>query len=267
MAKPTTRQHATPDAAPSDLPEPSLAERARTLMHLGRIGSLSTISQKQPGWPFGSVMPYGLDERGRPTFLISTMAMHTKNMLADARASLLVMQPDVQGDPLGAARVTLMGTVEGVPKGDLDAVRKGYLARHDNARYWVDFNDFGFYRLETVDVYHVGGFGVMGWVAAADYRKAGVDPLADAAPAMMQKLNTARAADLVAVARRYGNVQAEEARLTAMDRLGFHLRLRAGDRVQGGRIAFPRAVADVPEAESMFEEMVKEASKPVRPPA
>ena len=59
------------------LPQPSFAERARTLVHLGRIGSLSTLSRKQPGFPFGSVMPYSLDEHGLPIFLISTMAMHT----------------------------------------------------------------------------------------------------------------------------------------------------------------------------------------------
>ena len=45
--------------------EPTFAERARTLLYLGRIGSLSTLSRKQPGFPFGSVMPYGLDEHGR----------------------------------------------------------------------------------------------------------------------------------------------------------------------------------------------------------
>ncbi len=81
---------ATTDQPP--VPEPSFAERARTLMYLGRIGSLSTLSRKQPGFPFGSVMPYGLDDHGRPIFLISTMAMHTQNLQADPRASLLVTQ-------------------------------------------------------------------------------------------------------------------------------------------------------------------------------
>src|ERR1700756_5517499 len=79
------------------IPEPSFAERARTLMHLGRIGSLSTLSRKQPGFPFGSLMPYGLDGQGRPIFLISTMAMHTQNLQADPRASLFVTEPDAGG--------------------------------------------------------------------------------------------------------------------------------------------------------------------------
>src|ERR1700753_2252101 len=86
------------------VPEPSFAERARTLMHSGRIGSLSSLSRKQPGFPFGSMMPYGLDDEGRPIFLISTMAMHTQNLQADARASLLVTQEATDGEPLGASR-------------------------------------------------------------------------------------------------------------------------------------------------------------------
>lgn len=86
----------------SAIPEPSFAERAHTLMHSGRIGSLSTQSRKHPGFPFGSLMPYGLDDQGSPIFLISTMAMHTQNLQADPRASLFVTEPDDTGDPLGA---------------------------------------------------------------------------------------------------------------------------------------------------------------------
>jgi heme iron utilization protein len=58
--------------AASDQPavaEPTLAERARTLVYLGRVGSLSTLSRKQQGFPFGSVMPYGLDDRANPAGL------------------------------------------------------------------------------------------------------------------------------------------------------------------------------------------------------
>src|ERR1035441_6196529 len=111
----------------SAVPEPSFAERARTLMHSCRIGSLSTLSRKQPGFPFGSLMPYGLDGRGRPIFLISTMAMHTQNLQADPRASLLVTQPDSSGDPLGASRVTVIGNVQTIPKPEVGDARRLYL--------------------------------------------------------------------------------------------------------------------------------------------
>src|ERR1017187_5214321 len=96
MSSSSSRKHAGTGAASDQpaVPEPSFAERARTLVDLTRIGSLSTLSRKQPGFPFGSVMPYGLDDQGRPIFLISTMAMHTQNLQADPRASLLVTQDD-----------------------------------------------------------------------------------------------------------------------------------------------------------------------------
>ena len=84
-------RHAGPPAGATTpaVPEPSYAERARTLAHLGRTGTLATLSRKHPGHPFASVMPYALDERGRPLMLISSMAMHTQNLMTDARASLL----------------------------------------------------------------------------------------------------------------------------------------------------------------------------------
>ncbi|MBA3916657.1 MAG: pyridoxamine 5'-phosphate oxidase family protein, partial [Acidobacteriales bacterium] len=107
----STGKHASGTAGTQPaVPEPSFAERARTLMQTGRIGSLSTLSRKQPGFPFGSLMPYGLDDRGRPIFLISTMAMHTQNLEADPRSSLFVTEPDANGDALGSARVTLLGS-------------------------------------------------------------------------------------------------------------------------------------------------------------
>src|SRR5690348_3960463 len=121
----------------STVPEPSFAERARTLMHSGRIGSLSTLSRKQHGFPFGSLMPYGIDGQGRPIFLISAMAMHTQNLLADPRASLFVTEPGATGDPLGASRVTLIGMVSKIPEPELTAARTAYLTCYPNSKYWV----------------------------------------------------------------------------------------------------------------------------------
>ena len=96
MSSSTAGKHAGSGAASNQpaVAEPTFAERARTLVYLGRVGSLSTLSRKQPGFPFGSVMPYGLDDHANPVFLISTMAMHTQNLQADPRSSLLVTQPD-----------------------------------------------------------------------------------------------------------------------------------------------------------------------------
>src|SRR6202167_610128 len=131
MSSSSAGKHAGPSTSSGQPPiaEPTFAERVRTLVHVGRVGSLSTLSRKQAGFPFGSLMPYGLDDHGRPTFLISTMAMHTHNLQADARASLLVTQPDASGDPLGSARVTVMGMVLPIPGPEVGDARKLYLER------------------------------------------------------------------------------------------------------------------------------------------
>jgi hypothetical protein len=263
------RKHASggPVTDQPSVPEPSFAERARTLVYLGRIGSLSTHSRKQPGFPFGSVMPYSLDERGRPIFLISTMAMHTHNLLADPRSSLLVTQPDASGDPLGASRVTLLGNVLAVRGPEAAELRKLYLARYENSKYWVDYEDFSFYRMHVVDVYYVGGFGVMGWIGAADYESAQPDPLADAAGGIMQHMNSDHKEELVLLARVFAGIESQEAAITSIDRLGFQLRLKTQQGVRGGRVAFLREVSNPAETRKVLVEMVQQARQTRSTPA
>ena len=81
-------QHAGPPTHPDApvVPEPSFAERAHTLVSQACTGTLATLSRRHPGHPFASIMPYALDAEGRPLCLISSMAMHTQNLAADARA-------------------------------------------------------------------------------------------------------------------------------------------------------------------------------------
>jgi putative heme iron utilization protein len=251
-----TRQHAGPGPTNPNVPEPSLAERARTLALLGLIGSLSTHSQKFPGFPFGSMMPYATDELGRPIFFISSMAMHTHNLRQDARASLLITQPDVSGDPLGSARLTLLGHVAEVPASEVSEL---YLARYENAKYWQEYSDFAYFRLQVLGAYFIGGFGVMGWVAAEDYGIAQPDPLAQAAPRIIQHMNQDHADALGLIANRFAGEASDEATLTAVDRLGFHLRLKSGDRVHGTRVAFPREVRNTEDARAVIVEMVRQA--------
>jgi putative heme iron utilization protein len=257
----SARKHAGPSTAgdqPS-VPEPSFSERARTLVYLGRIGSLSTVSRKQPGFPFGSVMPYGLDARGRPIFLISSMAMHTQNLQADPRASLLVTQPAASGDPLGASRVTVIGNVLTIPQPEVSDARTLYLERYANSKYWVDFEDFSFYRMDVLDVYYVGGFGVMGWVAASDYNQSQPDPLADAAGGIIEHMNTDHKDALVLLAKTCAGIEAQESAMTSVDRLGFHVRLKTQDGMKGARIAFLREVSNPGEARKVLVEMVQQA--------
>ena len=245
--------------AQEENPRLSLAEQARTLMHVGRVGMLSTLSERHPDWPFGSVMPYGLDDRGRPTFLISSLAMHTRNLHRDPRASLLVAEAGAQEDPLGSARLTLLGSVAEVPEGDLASVRGDYLARHPQSEMWVDFGDFEFYRMEIAEPYYVGGFGVMGWVTADDYLAAKADPLADMAPSVIQHMNEHHADALVLMARYFGDCAADSVRMTGVDRLGCDLQAALEEREQGLRVTFIRQARNAKEIRLVLTEMTQQA--------
>ena len=222
----STRKHGGSGAASDQVaaPEPSFSERARTLVYFGRIGSLSTLSRKQPGFPFGSVMPYALDASRRPIFLISTMAMHTQNLQADPRASLLVTQPDASGDPLGASRVTVMGTVLTIPDTEVADARGLYLERYANSKYWVH-----------------------------------PDPLADAAAGIIEHMNADHKDALILLAMVFAGVESQEAAMTAVDRLGFQVRLKTQDGMRGVRIAFSREVSNPAETRKVFVEMVQQA--------
>jgi heme iron utilization protein len=243
---------------PSNVPEPSYAERARTLLTRESIGTLSTHSVGKPGWPFGSVMPYALDDRGAPVFLISGMAVHTQNVLADPRASLLVMQSSRESDPLGLARATLLGTVSGID--DVPAaLREAYLDRHPNAKHWIGYSDFAFYRLDVTHIYFVGGFGAMGWVAADDYGSTEADPLSGAAAGIIEHMNHDHAEALREIARHFGKLEAEEATMVAVDRLGFVVRARTAEGMRGVRIAFSEEVRSAEDARRVLVGMVKVA--------
>jgi hypothetical protein len=204
-------------------------------------------------------MPFALDSAGRPVFLISNMAMHTQNLKADPRCSLFVTLAAADGDPLGAARATLVGNAEPVPENEVATVRETYLARHENSRYWVDFSDFSFFRLEPVDLYYVGGFGVMGWVEASDYGKAAPDPLAETASSILAHMNGDHVEAMVLLAKSHAGIEAIESTMTSVDRLGFTLRLKTSDGVKGARINFLHEVATPQDARAVLVEMVGQA--------
>ncbi len=261
--------HAGPGAptGAADAAAPSPAERARTLVYLGRTGMLATLSRRHPGHPFGSVMPYALDETGRPLFLISSMAMHTQNLEGDARASLLVTGPGAAQDPLAAGRVTLLGEAVRVPTADSPPARAAYLARQPKAVHWVDFGDFAFWTLEVADVYWVGGFAAMDWVDARAFLSARPDPLADVGAAIVEHMNRDHADALALLARVLAGEAAEQASLLEVDRLGMKLGLSSAGRLWTTRVAFPREVTTAEDARAVLIEMVRgcRAPRPASP--
>lgn len=257
MAKKSDSFHGSSGSSQVSAAEPTLAERARTLMHVGGASSLSTMSVKHPGYPFGSVMPYAIDDTGNPIVLISQMAMHTKNLRAEPRATLLVAEQS--GSPLGAARISVMGDFARVEGPHEESVAAAYLSAHPESRQWAGFGDFGFYRMTVKDVYLVGGFGVMGWVTAAQYAAAEPDPLAESARDIIDHMNEDHVDSMVLLIRSNLGIEADEARMTAVDRYGFNVRMKVASKSQGGRIGFTEVANSPMEVRKILAAMVSDA--------
>ncbi len=127
---------------------------AKKLVREARSGALATLMPGS-GDPYCSLVNVATAADGAPILLISRLAVHTKNVLADARVSLMLDERK-EGDPLEGARVMLMGTATG--SGDAD-LRRRYLARQPEAEMFAGFADFAFYRVEIARAHLVAGFG------------------------------------------------------------------------------------------------------------
>lgn len=128
---------------------------ARQLLRRARTATLSTLN-REDGIPYASLVNLATDVTGWPLILVSTLAWHTRNLLADARASLLVAEPPSSGDALTGPRVTIMGRFVKVDEAGL---QRRYLARHPEAALYAGFGDFAFWRLQPIRVHAVAGFG------------------------------------------------------------------------------------------------------------
>ena len=125
-------------------------------------GILSTHSVEAQGYPFGSVTPYCFDRKGRPVILISRIAQHTKNIQANPKVSLIVMERDVD-DIQANGRVTYLGEARPIKSDDTDTMQRYYRFFPD-ARNYHKTHDFDFYYLEFYRVRFIGGFGKIYWV-------------------------------------------------------------------------------------------------------
>jgi len=159
---------------------------AKKLLREARSGALATL-MTDSGDPYCSLVNVATAADGSPLLLISKLAVHTKNILADARVSLMLDERK-EGDPLQGARVMLMGRAE---RTDNEDDRRRYLAYQPEAEMFAGFGDFGFYRIVLSRAHLVAGFGRIVDLAAKDVLTdvSGADALLAAEPDVIAHMN------------------------------------------------------------------------------
>ena len=130
---------------------------ARSLLRRRRQGALATLMAGS-GDPYCSLVNVASYPDGSPILLISRLAVHTKNILADPRVSLM-LDERAEGDPLEGSRIMLAGRAEQAAGSELEILRRRYLSAHPSAEAFVSFGDFSFYLVRPSGLHLVAGFG------------------------------------------------------------------------------------------------------------
>jgi heme iron utilization protein len=131
------------------------------LLHQSAHGALATHSSQIAGYPFATVLPFVADDQHCPVFLISSLAEHTKNLIADPRASFLVTEPGAHS-VLTGARLTLIGNAARIDAPETLVAR--YLRYQPDAEQYLELGGFHFFRFVPKRLRLVAGFGHMGWI-------------------------------------------------------------------------------------------------------
>jgi heme oxygenase (biliverdin-IX-beta and delta-forming) len=168
---------------------------AKRLLRLSRTAALATLDSAT-GAPLTTLVGVASDFDGAPLFLMSTLSRHTRHLINDPRASLLLTGEHERGDPLNHPRITLSGRIERAPSA---SARRRYLQRNPKAKLYADFADFAFFRLAIEAVHFNGGFGRADALEPAEILspRAGEAALTEAEPRLVEEVN-ARGDDAVA---------------------------------------------------------------------
>ena len=228
-----------------NIPTPTHAERARTLVAQISTGTLCTLAIEPEGYPYGSFVTVACDE-GDPVFLISGLAEHTKNLERDSRASLLVAEGDA-ADPLANGRVTMLGACTRIDSDE--GARAAFFATHPNASYYADFKDFAFWKLHVGWIRYIGGYGRMSWVGKAEWQAAEPDPLAPSAAGIITHMNADHADAMVLYCKAFSKAtDLASATMTGIDRYGFEMSADTKEGRRPIRLAFAKPVSTPDEA-------------------
>ena len=261
-----TRDHGDPGDAPTIPPpltepanpvRPSAAEEARTIAASTNSGTLATLTSD--GDPWASFVTYGL-LGGAPVLCVSNLAEHGRNLAGDPRASIAIVAPATDADPLANARITLAGRVEAPAGPERDAAREAHLAAVPAAKYYIDYSDFTLWVLRVSRVRWVGGYGRMDSTSGEAYTTAEPDPVTPRAAGAIAHLNDDHAESLAAMARTLGGYpDTTSATCTGADRYGLDLRVTTDRGVAYTRIGYAAPLASIDELRSAAVELARRA--------
>lgn len=236
----------TPDFDPGKL--------AKSLLRRSRQGALATLMPGS-GDPYCSLVNLASHPDGSPILLISRLAVHTRNILADSRVSLM-LDERAAGDPLEGARIMLSGRAEQA-EDERDLLQRRYLNAHPTAEAFVSFKDFAFFRIRPAGTHLVAGFGRIVDLKPEQFLTdlAGAEDLLAAEEGAVEHMNADHRDAMGLYATRLLGAPAGDWRCTGCDPEGIDMQ----DGQTALRLDFPERVADGTALRKMLVRLVGEA--------
>ncbi|KAL9462774.1 hypothetical protein AB3S75_000723 [Citrus x aurantiifolia] len=240
------------------LPRPALA--VRNLMEQARFAHLCTVMSRmhhrREGYPFGSLVDFAPDSMGHPIFSFSPLAIHTRNLLADPRCTLVVQIPGWSG--LSNARVTIFGDIFPLPEHQQEWAHKQYIAKHHQgpSQQW---GNFYYFRMQNIsDIYFIGGFGTVAWVDVKEYEALLPDKIAvEGGEHYLKELNAAFSKLLKELLS--AETEVDDAAIISLDSKGIDVRVRQGAQFNIQRVTFEdgHTVETLEEAKTALGKVIK----------
>lgn len=236
----------TPDFDPGKL--------TKSLLRRSRQGALATLMPGS-GDPYCSLVNLASHPDGSPILLISRLAVHTRNILADSRVSLM-LDERAAGDPLEGARIMLSGRAEQA-ENERDLLQRRYLNAHPAAEAFVSFKDFAFFRIRPAGTHLVAGFGRIVDLKPEQFLTdlAGAEDLLAAEEGAVEHMNADHRAAMGLYATRLLGAPAGDWRCTGCDPEGIDMQ----DGQTTLRLDFPERVADGTALRKMLVRLVGDA--------
>jgi heme iron utilization protein len=228
---------------------------AKSLLRRSRQGALATL-MAQSGDPYCSLVNVASTPDGAPILLISRLAVHTKNILTDARVSLM-LDERAPGDPLEGARIMLAGRAEEADNDDREMLRRRYLNAHPSAEAFVDFKDFSFFLIRPSGAHLVAGFGRIIDLKPAQFLTETGDAAAliEAEQGAIEHMNDDHRDAMNLYATRLLGAESADWRCTGCDPEGFDL--QAGPAAL--RLEFPARVTTPGDLRKILVKLAEEA--------
>ena len=203
-----------------------LVRSVRGFLRARRYGVLATMSLELPGHPFGSITPYVVTHEGRVILLVSAIAQHTKNMIADPKVSILVAD-ETSDDKQAAGRVTVVGQARRVGDDAVEAVGARYLRGFPSHRDYDQAHDFHYVEIDPVRIRFIGGFGEIHWIERDEWILKAPGWAADE-HGIIEHVNSDHQGALEAMCRRFLDLDGSDASMINLDAEGFHVKTSIG---------------------------------------